>query len=173
MTNLWDRRKGESAKAFAAFRAYRDLGPDRSFSKLGRALGKTPQAFEPFSVRNEWVRRCAAWDDEVDRRLQTATLRELEQMRARHIQASLTLQGVGLHELNKLVESVQRGGGRVLSVDQLLRVLREGTTMERLNRGQPGEIVEERSAGVDLSGLTEEDLLELRRLASLVEGGAG
>ena len=36
----FDRLPGEPPKAFAAFRAYITMGPDRSIRKLGRKYGK-------------------------------------------------------------------------------------------------------------------------------------
>ena len=38
---LWERLPQESMKAYAAFCAYRDLGPDRSMAKAGEVLGKS------------------------------------------------------------------------------------------------------------------------------------
>ena len=43
---LWERLPQESMKAYAAFCAYRDLGPDRSMAKAGEVLGKSQGLME-------------------------------------------------------------------------------------------------------------------------------
>ena len=37
----WERQKGESEKAFGAFAAYRDMGPERTISAVVKKLGKS------------------------------------------------------------------------------------------------------------------------------------
>ena len=37
----WERQKGESEKAYEAFAAYRDMGPERSITKVSQSLNKT------------------------------------------------------------------------------------------------------------------------------------
>ena len=75
----WQRRKGESRKAYAAFLAYRDLGPDRSLSRVAEALGKQLSLMKRWSAKHEWVWRAEAWDqarrveaDETSRRAREA-----------------------------------------------------------------------------------------------------
>jgi len=40
----WDRQPGETAKAYAAFGLYRDLGPSRSAAKVREKYGKNLRA---------------------------------------------------------------------------------------------------------------------------------
>lgn len=80
----WDRREGETPKAFRAFCIYRELGPSRSLAaayhryrlerdggeageKQGTDLPKAPSYFELWCSKHEWVRRTEAWDAHVDR----------------------------------------------------------------------------------------------------------
>lgn len=67
----WDKRDNETPAAFQAFKAYRDMGPARSIAKVARALDKSRNTINPWSARNEWVDRAAAWDrycDQQDQR---------------------------------------------------------------------------------------------------------
>jgi hypothetical protein len=86
----WERQTTESARAFAAFCAYRDLGPSRSIDRAytvtrerhqpGRAAGQ----WNAWSVEHRWVERAAAYDGHLDaqrRRIREARLRELEERR--------------------------------------------------------------------------------------------
>lgn len=51
------RRPDESAVAFEAFRTYLEMGPSRSLSKVGRALGKSKTLMDRWSARHEWKER--------------------------------------------------------------------------------------------------------------------
>lgn len=61
----WSVQEGESAKAFAWFQRYLDLGPARSIRKLREAYGKKvsyERQLEEYSRRHAWVTRARAWD---------------------------------------------------------------------------------------------------------------
>ncbi len=63
----WERQRGESAKAYTAFRRFRDLGPSRSLAGC-RSIERR------CSYRWRWAPRAAAWDDEAWRRLDALAL---------------------------------------------------------------------------------------------------
>ena len=37
---VWERQEGETAQAFQAFAAYRDMGAERSLAKVAQKVGK-------------------------------------------------------------------------------------------------------------------------------------
>jgi len=51
----------ESDKAFAAFKAYLDMGPQRSLSLVGKKLGKSKNMMEQWSRKFDWVSRVQAY----------------------------------------------------------------------------------------------------------------
>lgn len=53
------RLPNETQKAYAAFRAYINLGDDRSLTKLGRKLGKTAAHLGEWSTKYNWLARVA------------------------------------------------------------------------------------------------------------------
>ncbi len=68
----WDQQPEETAKAYAAFCIYRDLGAGRTLEKcrvdVGEMSGKTPlsyRQYERMSARYRWSERVAAWDGAV------------------------------------------------------------------------------------------------------------
>ncbi len=78
-TQPWDKHPDESSRAYAAFVAYRDLGPERSIDKAHRAQwsanpqngGKTapktaPRHWTKWSSDYRWVERTALYDQFVD-----------------------------------------------------------------------------------------------------------
>ena len=69
----FEQLEGESRKAYAAFSAYRDLGPERSIDLAyevysGKSLGgkRAPGGFQRWSRDHDWVERAGAWDDYLD-----------------------------------------------------------------------------------------------------------
>lgn len=93
----WDRRPRESAKAFAAFCCYRDLGPGRSlnlaYAEWRRSLGfagdaaKAAGYWAEWSSGFEWVARAEAYDahlEQIRRAAREDALRRLEERRAEY-----------------------------------------------------------------------------------------
>jgi hypothetical protein len=73
---VWERQFGESRQAFAAFQAYRDLGPGRSVDAAYRAArgphedhARTTRAtkrWRLWTARWRWAERASAWDAHLD-----------------------------------------------------------------------------------------------------------
>ena len=83
----------ESNKAFAAFKAYLDMGPQRSLALVGKQLGKSKNMMEQWSRKFDWVARVQAY---------TASLAEAERLA---IQSRVVDRAV---EWEKLQEDVKR-----------------------------------------------------------------
>jgi hypothetical protein len=58
----WLRQPRESGKAYAAFLAYRDLGPGRSVVLFAERHGVKYETAKKQAQRGDWNRRAAAWD---------------------------------------------------------------------------------------------------------------
>ena len=63
----WLRHPDETAKAYAAFRYYRDLGAQRSLVKVGQKWGDHRTLIERWSHKHAWVIRARLWDEHQDR----------------------------------------------------------------------------------------------------------
>lgn len=103
----WERTPEESRQAYAAFCAYRDLGPTRSQEKAYAALNphkkRTNRISEYFkwSSKFEWVKRAEAFDayaEEIQRREFEVRLKQLA-----HQQADFAVE-----EFKRLVERVRK-----------------------------------------------------------------
>ncbi len=137
----WQRQHGESRQAFAAFSAYRGMGPTRSTAKVAQELGKSKSLMDRWSARWQWTKRADAWDDELDRQARQTEIEETRAMMRRHVQASMAVQHLALARLQEM----QNPKNSHLTNDQVLRYLSEGIRIERLSRGEPGAILEEAS----------------------------
>jgi hypothetical protein len=63
----WQRRPGESQRAFQAADLYIQMGPGRSLAATAGKLGKNVSLLERWSKRWEWVYRAGEYDDHIGR----------------------------------------------------------------------------------------------------------
>ena len=57
---MFEQQPKESAKAFAAFKTYLDMGPERSLALVAAKLGKSKVMMEKWSRRFDWPARVVA-----------------------------------------------------------------------------------------------------------------
>lgn len=77
----WDRRDNESAKAYAAFCEYRNMGVERSLNAVSQNLAKSLPFIKEWSSKHEWVKRAEEWDahqEEKSRRSMEKARLEIE-----------------------------------------------------------------------------------------------
>lgn len=120
----WERQKGESAQAFAAFLAYLQMGADRSLSAVGQRLGKSKALMERWSSANGWVERCRAWDNYLQREAKKAAVAEIRKMNQRHISMAQQIQDAVLQALIDL-------GSDIVTPQNFSAVVKLSTDLER------------------------------------------
>ncbi|PFP29391.1 hypothetical protein COJ96_10835 [Bacillus sp. AFS073361] len=131
----YERREGESVKAFEAFKVYRDMGMDRSLAKVGEKLGKSTTLMERWSSKYEWVERSQAYDDDIDRKAIIENEKKRKEMVKRHAQAATMFQ-------SKVVERLNGLDPKELSPSELIRWFDISVKIERLSRGESTDISE-------------------------------
>lgn len=140
----WERQEGESTINYEAFCAYRDMGRERSLAKVGKKLGKSDTLMSNWSSKYSWVSRAADWDDEQDRIAreiaQKEMVEEIRKMRKRQAEAGKFMQVKATRALSKIPDE------ELKPVD-ISRLIEVGSKLERLARGDVGEVVEERDGG--------------------------
>lgn len=117
----WERREDESPRAYAAFCAYRDMGPGRSFDKAAALVAagepqnspKTaPRHWTTWASRYEWRSRATAYDTHLDQRAREANeaeyLRQLQAFREGALRRSTLLQGLLVRQAGFLTETPVR-----------------------------------------------------------------
>ncbi|MBC2746229.1 MAG: hypothetical protein HF975_04335 [ANME-2 cluster archaeon] len=102
----WDRQDNETAKAFAAFRCYRDMGAARSLRKVAESIYKNlgkPAAnvryIEHWSSKFKWVPRVDAWDTERDRIERAEQEQAVRTMKRRLAEQAVLVQTKGLQRM--------------------------------------------------------------------------
>jgi hypothetical protein len=134
----WEQQAGESARAFGAFAAYRDLGSRRSLRAAaerfyGQASAARERQLDKWSRTFRWVERANAWDQHLDaeaRRVQEEARREMVE---RHVKEARALQA-------KAVERLRSLRPEELGPADLLRYFVEAAKLERLALGEPDSV---------------------------------
>lgn len=160
----WERQPGESAKAYEAFCVYRDQGAGRSLNKTAKQLGKSATLISVWSYKNRWVERCEAWDRwlaEERRRAQVEAIRKMEE---RHIRLAQGMQTLAARKLERELERTDpnrvgieaaREALDSITLQEVRLLITEGTKLERVARGEPETITEERQVVDWASAVTE------------------
>jgi hypothetical protein len=139
-TPLWERQPGESCKAFACFKFFRDLPPEKRSiraayrQKTGNENARQASGdWNALAIRWRWVERVLAWDDEQDRLLREKKIEAIQEMAERHAAvASIFIQ----HLVNRLA----RFDPADLSPSDMQKWFEVAVKIERLSRGEPTEI---------------------------------
>jgi hypothetical protein len=142
MAESWERLRFESSKAYAAFCAYRDLGPDRSIVKAAGEPETSPKVrqFKKWSSRNRWVQRAQAYEDEMDRQLRARSEKARKEMAERHAKMAVLGQGI-------VVEAFRRIKPEDLTPSQAVQWFDTLVKIERLSRGEPTDIQKAEHSG--------------------------
>lgn len=140
----WERRESESTKAYEAFCIYRDMGRERSLSKVAEKLQKSETLMGRWSRTYDWVKRAARWDDEQDRIERETAQREqakaIKEMRKRHAD-------LGTAMLIKAAQALKSIPINEIKPGDISRMVDVASKLERISRGDVGEVVEERDGG--------------------------
>jgi hypothetical protein len=133
---VWDRQAGESAKAFALFGHYRDMGPlERSLSRVAREFGRPTATVEWLARKHNWVPRATAWDTENERIKRSSQIKAVESLARRQVLAGQLMMAKGLKRLQAMSDEEVA----LLSLWETIRLIEGGARLERIGVGQPDE----------------------------------
>lgn len=116
-----------------------------------------------WSTKYEWKKRALAYDRENENAKRKAELAALEDMRKRHIEGALLLQDIGKTELQKIQKHAKQSKALAIEPKEAREFLKDGNKQERLNRGEPSEIVHTiEETPLSIKGLPEAEVAILR-----------
>ena len=155
----WLRHPDETAKAYAAFRYYRDLGEQRAAAKVWEKYGLSRGLVERWSTVHAWVIRARAWDEHQDRIAVALSTDTIQTMRLEQANCGRTIQVAALETLDVRMTR-WRDRGRVdeppVSPFEAARLIRVGSALEQTARGLkpesgelPGEALHEWAARIE------------------------
>jgi hypothetical protein len=148
----WERLPGESPQAFEAFAAYRDMGAERSLSKVARQLGKSKTLMDRWSAQHHWVMRADTWVVEADRVHRAFLLEHRRDVDRRLLRIAGAMQA-------KLVEALQALDVHALSPRDLGHWLDVTSKVQRqaLGLGDRVELSGPDGGPIELAGLGPEE----------------
>lgn len=145
MSEPWERQKGETTKAFAAFVVYRNMQPlERSHAKTHRATGIPESTIAKWSAKYNWVKRVEAWDNEQDRQARAAQMEEIKSMRKNHANIASAM-------LVKAAQALQRIPPDEIKARDISMMVETASKLERISRGDSGDVIEQRDGGTAIS----------------------
>jgi hypothetical protein len=162
----YERKRNETDREWRLFVIYRDLDDfDRTLEKAAEYAGADVEELELLYKKRGWRKRIDSWTVVQDRARRRATLKQIEAARERQILLGVNLQKVGGAALQKLADMLRQEPDATISTANVIKLIREGAALERVNLGEPETIIEERKGpDVDLSKLSLKQLRELREI---------
>ena len=135
----WERQEDETPKQFEAFKVYRNMGEERSLSKVSKQLSKSTALMARWSRSNNWVDRCVAWDNEQDRLLAIEQRKEIKKMRKRHADVASAMIATAVKGLKQIQEHMED-----VKPQDVARLVDVASKLERISRGDTSEVIEQR-----------------------------
>jgi hypothetical protein len=114
----WEHQPGESAPAFEAFVAYRDMGPSRSTAKVARSLGKSKALIDGWSSKHSWGIRVHAYDANVDRE----HLLDMRELRRKAMKRNATSAALALQKFGQAVAAIDVNKVKAADIAAIARV---------------------------------------------------
>ena len=101
MAEQWERQPKESYQAFAAFQNFLTT-PERSYSKVARALSKSTTLIKRWAKKHRWRERADAWDSELSRQAMERASEDFAAMVERQINIGRMLQSRAANAIQRM-----------------------------------------------------------------------
>jgi len=182
----WSRQPGESARAFQAFEHYRDLGPERSVTKVAQALDKSRTLIGRWSSEHDWVSRVEGLEAR-DAMLQHDAVQEHLRARAEdHAKRETKLRERALEVRERAMDKAQQmlrsplyrqerrvemdGEEVTLIMNPAGWTLTTAANLYHLSQNRPGLTEDEIEAvgTLDFSNLSEDEIIKLMDLEAKI-----
>lgn len=123
----WERKKGESSEAYAAFKLYYQMGDKRSCTRVVQKLNKSRALITGWCGKWNWVERARAYDNELARQEFAEACNAVKKMNEQQAQIGLLIQ-------KKALEALKEMKSKELYPKLLLQYLVQGAGLERKSR---------------------------------------
>ena len=144
-----ERLPRESAKAHAAFRAYLDLGAERSLAAVAAKLGKSKVLMERWSRRYDWSGRIAAHERhvaEIERqaieRLAIERAVDWHKVEEDQRRSEWRARERAVRLANQIMDRWEEHDGKLGTLEGIARLLELASKLGRLAAGMPSEVKE-------------------------------
>ena len=146
MAQPWEMQESDTPKSWEAFVIYRDMDK-RTLEKVSKQLGKSAKLIERWSSKHKWQERVAAWDEEKDRLIRIELTKDIGAMRKRHADLANAM-------LVKAAKALKAIPDSEIKAADISRMVDIASKLERISKGDVGEVIEERDGGQAMDPVT-------------------
>jgi hypothetical protein len=139
----WERLPGESSAAYAAFRSFRDFGPERNVRRAVAAAepdrvrqGRRYRVWSAWATAFKWRERAAGYDQHLDRLQQTERRKTIEAQGEKHRAVTGKMLAVVEKKLDLMNPADLTQGAVTEWVETAIRAEREAAGLVAPNGGK-------------------------------------
>lgn len=148
----WERQEDEGAKAYEAFVIYREMGPERSLTKVSEELHKGRDLIGRWSATYHWVDRVREYERQLEGEQLDTEVRARKEMEKRHLDQSIKMQEICQETLDAVKTIQPKDVPAWLKLAQEIELRCRGIAAQ-------GDL----SIGIEIE-VTQENVLLVRRL---------
>ena len=120
MAEKWERQEGESAKQYAYFKTFLDLGALRTIPKVQEKCSKSASYLSKLSVQNNWIARADAYDRYIDEITRKENIEAIKKNNKENIQLAQAIKFVVGKKAKLLIDKIKAAGDDTKSLDQVI-----------------------------------------------------
>jgi len=120
MAEKWERQEGESAKQYAYFKTFLDLGALRTIPKVQEKTNKSLTYLNTLSSRNNWLSRADAYDRYIDEITRKENIEAIKKNNKENIQLAQAIKFVVGKKAKLLIDKIKAAGDDTKSLDQVI-----------------------------------------------------
>ena len=120
MAEKWERQEGESAKQYAYFKTFLDLGALRTIPKVQEKTNKSLTYLNTLSSRNNWIARADAYDRYIDEITRKENIEAIKKNNKENIQLAQAIKFVVGKKAKLLIDKIKAAGDDMKSLSEVI-----------------------------------------------------
>ena len=120
MAEKWERQEGESAKQYAYFKMFLDLGALRTIPKVQEKTNKSLTYLNTLSSRNNWIARADAYDCYIDEITRKENIEAIKKTNKENIQLAQAIKFVVGKKAKLLIDKIKAAGDDMESLNKVI-----------------------------------------------------
>lgn len=120
MAEKWERQEGESAKQYAYFKTFLDLGALRTIPKVQEKTNKSLTYLNTLSSRNNWIARADAYDRYIDEITRKENIEAIKKTNKENIQLAQAIKFVVGKKAKLLIDKIKAAGENTESLNEVI-----------------------------------------------------
>ncbi|MGP1576123.1 MAG: hypothetical protein ACTTH7_01295 [Treponema sp.] len=123
MAEKWERQEDESAKQYAYFKTFLDLGALRTIPKVQEKCSKSASYLSKLSVQNNWLAHADAYDRYIDEITRKENIEAIKKTNKENIQFAQAIKFIVGKKAQLLINKIKDAGNDIDSLDEIINEL--------------------------------------------------